>query len=385
LGLGSVTIVKLFGALLAATLGVLVLPRLARRLFPRAAVGWGRVLALNGLLFLYWRDHFDFPLSDFPALLVTCVGLLGLLRGGRAGYVVGGLGLALAVNIRPEYLPAFVIAIGMVALVPLRPWDWRHRGTAVALVLAGAFVASLPQILINHRYQDSWSPMPAGSRHIAMVQLTNGLLAQKYETYVGRAAGYPQAAVFYFDPATRHVMRQEGVSHITSYGQYARIVVHHPVELAANYVRHIFNGLDVRYPTPYIRNLGDSSILLSLLQYTLMFLALARLLVPEARRALGRIRWSGILVLISPCLIAIPGSVEPRYFLPAQMLIYMLVCFGPDLRGWLLRGGKGRRVGLAVSYAAFILVCVTLSSATQAQLQYPGPTLGIGEASLTAD
>jgi hypothetical protein len=389
LALGSVTIVKLFGALLAATLGVLVLPRLARRLFPHAAVSWGRVLALNGLLFLYWRDHFDFPLSDFPALLATCVGLLGLLRGGRAGYVVAGLGLALGVNMRPEYLPAFVIAVGVVALVPLRSWDWRRRGTAVALVLAGALVASLPQILINHRHRDSWSPIPAGSRHTAMRQLTFGLFAQKYETYVGGTAGYPQPGVFYLDPAAQHVMRQEGVPEITSYGQYARIVVHHPFELAASYVRHIFNGLDVRYPTPYIRNLRDSSILLSLFQYTLIFLALARLVVPEARRALGRIRWAGILVLVSPCLSAIPGAVEPRFFLPAQVLIYMLVCFGPDQRAWLLVGGKGRRVGLAASYAAFLLVCVTLSSATQAQLQHPGPTLGIGEplnrASLIAD
>jgi hypothetical protein len=46
-GLGAVTIVKLFGSLLAATLGVLVLPRLARRLFSNAAVGIPQVLALN--------------------------------------------------------------------------------------------------------------------------------------------------------------------------------------------------------------------------------------------------------------------------------------------------------------------------------------------------
>ena len=66
--LGDVTVVKIFGALLAATLGVVVLPRLARALFPNAALSWDRILALNALLFLYWRDHFDFPLADFPAL-----------------------------------------------------------------------------------------------------------------------------------------------------------------------------------------------------------------------------------------------------------------------------------------------------------------------------
>ena len=163
---------------------------------------------------------------------------------------------------------------------------------------------------------------------------------------------------------------------ITSYGQYVRIVVHHPAELLASYGRHLFNGLDVRYPTPYIRNLGDTSIVLSLLQYTLLFLALARLLLPEARRALGGIRWIGLAVLLSPCLTAIPGAVEPRFFLPIQALVYLFVCFGPNTRDALLGGPASRRAALALAYVGFVLICLTLSSATLAQLEHPGPTLG---------
>lgn len=375
--LGGVTIVKIWGALLAATLGVLVLPRVARRLFPSARIDAGRVLALNGLIFLFWRDHFDFPLSDFPALLVACVALIGLLRATPAGYVVAGVGFGLAANVRPEYLPALAVSILVAAALPYRPWEWRRRGIATVLVVAGALATSLPQILINHRHHDTWSPVVPGGRDIAMLQLTDGFRAQKYETYVGDPAGYPQPEVFYLDPATLHVLDQEHVSEISSYGQYVRIVVHHPAELAASYGRHVFNGLDVRYPTPYIRDLDDTSIVLSLLQYTLMFMAIARMLLPDARRALGRIRWAGIVVLLSPCVTAIPGAVEPRFFLPVQMLIYMLVCFGPDPRAAFLAGGAGRRVGLAVTYVAFVLACLTLSSATLAQLEHPGPTLGV--------
>ena len=47
--------------------------------------------------------------------------------------------------------------------------------------------------------------------------------------------------------------------------------------MTASYARHLFNGLDVKYPTPYIRDLDNTSTALSLLQYTLLFLALARL------------------------------------------------------------------------------------------------------------
>lgn len=377
-GLGAMTIVKIFGALLAATLGVVVIPRLARRLFPGASISLGRVLALNALIFLYWRDHFDFPLSDFPALLAAAVGLLGLLRATALGYVVAGVGLGLAANMRPAYLPTVIAALAVAALFPLRPWNLRRRSVAVVLVLAGALVASMPQTLINHHQRGSWSPLIPGGKSIAMLQLTQGMLAQKYETYVGPSAGYPQPEVAYLDPSTARVLEEEHVSEITSYGKYARIVLHHPVRMAASYVRHIFNGLDVRYPTPYVRDLGDSSIVLSLLQYTLVFVAIARLLLPEARRALGRIRWAGVIVLVSPCLTAIPGAIEPRFFLPLQILIYMLVCFGPATRASFVEGGLGRRVALAATYAAFLLVCVSLSSATLAQIEHPASALGLG-------
>jgi hypothetical protein len=389
-GLGGVTIVKIFGALLAATLGVIVIPRLARQLFPAASIGPGRVLGLNALVFLHWRDHFDFPLSDFPSILVVMMGVLGLLRATTSGYLVCGLCFGLAANMRPAYIVAAIAAGGVAGLLPLRRWNWRQRGAAATLVLAGALVVSLPQMLINHHQRGTWSPVISKAREITLLQLWQGMRAQKYETYVGSGAGYPRPDVFYLDPATRHVVEEEHVSparhfyggatyiEFPSYRKYVGMVLHHPAEMAAAYVRRIFNGLDVQYPTPYVRDLRDRSTVLSLLQYTLIFLALARLVLPDARRALGRIRWAGIVLLIVPCVTAVTGAVEPRFFLPLQLLIYMLVCFGPGTRASLLGGGMGRRVGLAVSYVAFILVCLTLSSATLAQLENPGPTLGLG-------
>jgi hypothetical protein len=368
-GLTDLTTVRLFGAAVAAALGVVILPRVARRLFPEASIGWGRVLALNALLFLYWRDHFDFPLSDFPALLAACAGLLGLLRGNSFGYLAAGIGFGLAANLRPAYVPALFLVVAAAALLPLRPWDWRRRGFAVTLVISGAFVVSLPQILINHRHHDSWSPTPVGARDIAMLQLTQGLKAQKYETYVGDPDVYPRPDVFFLDPATGDIL--DPGEQIESYGEYARTFFEHPTELSASYVRHVFNGLDVRYASPYVRDLHDSPVIVSLLLYLLLFVALARLLIPEARRRLGRVHWVGVAILISPVLTAIPGAVEPRFFLPVQVLVYMLVCFGPDYRGSLLRGNGARRASLAAACVAFVLVCLSLSRATEAQIMDP--------------
>ena len=213
LGLGDVTVVKIFGALLAATLGVVVLPRLARALFPNAALGWDRVLALNALLFLYWRDHFDFPLADFPALLAASIGVIFLLRRRDAGATsLAGLSLGLAANMRGNYWFALVAALLVAALVPLRSWDVRTRGTAVGLVLAGALVVSLPQMLMNHRHHDTWSPSIPNAREQNLIATWLGVRAQKYETYVGPADGYPQPGVFYLDPSTQRLLEEENIS-----------------------------------------------------------------------------------------------------------------------------------------------------------------------------
>ncbi len=388
-GIGDVTAVKIFGALLAATLGVVVVPRLARTLLPGASVGWVRILVLNALIFLYWRDHFDFPLSDFPALVLAGVALLALLRATATGYLVAGLCFGLAANVRPAYLITLLLAIVLTALTPLRLRDWRQRGLATALVVAGAFVAVLPQILINHHQSDSWSPLVVGQHDISLLQLSDGMQAQKYETYVGSFEDYPRPQVFYRDPSTQHVLEHEHLSKqtilfgqdapITSYGQYLGIVLRNPAEMAAAFARRIFNGVDVRYPTPYVRDLDDTSLVLSLLQYTLLFAAIASLALTSARRTLGRIRWAGIGLFVSPCLTAIPGAVEPRFFLPLTVLVYAIVCFGPATRASFFAGGAARRAALAASYAGFLVACLTLSSATLAQLEHPGQTLGLGK------
>jgi hypothetical protein len=379
LGLGDVTVVKIFGALLAATLGVVVLPRLARALFPNAALGWDRILALNALLFLYWRDHFDFPLADFPALLAASVGVIALLRRTAWGYAGAGIALGLAASMRGNYWFALVAAVLVAALVPLRSWSLRRRGAAAGLVLAGALLASLPQVLVNQRHHDTWSPtIPiASEQHLIATWL--GLRAQKYETYVGPATEYPQPAVLYLDPSTQRLLTDESISPVTRLGRlsfpsdrrYLELVVEHPITMTASYARHLFNGLDVKYPTPYIRDLDNTSTPLSLLQYTVLFFALARLLVPRARRALGGVGWPGMVVLGSAVLGVITAQAEPRYYLPLTALAYLLVCFGPATRETLLDGSKSLRVALAVSYAAFLLLCLTLSSATEDEIEFP--------------
>ena len=92
--------------------------------------------------------------------------------------------------------------------------------------------------------------------------------------------------------------------------------------------------------------------------------------MPGARRALGAVRWSGLPVLLAACIGVLQVQAEVRYFLPLQLPIYLLVCFGPATRSTLF-GGRERRITVAVAYVAFVLLCLALSSSTTAQLEHP--------------
>ena len=369
-GMSGVTAVELAGAALAAVLGVSLLPRVARALFSEASVGWGRVLVLNALVFAYWRGHFNYPLTDFPALALACLGLLALLRRSAFGYLAAGVCFGLAANLRPAYVPALAVAALVTGLRPLLG-EWGRRALAVVLVLLGALIASLPQMAVNHHSAGTWKPTLRGAHDISLVQLSGGLVAQRYETFVGPRRQYPRAKVFYVDPAGSRVLREEAISGVSGYVQYLRIVVRHPLLMAGSYGLHLFDGLDVWYPTPYVTDLNGRSSVLSLLQYSLLFLALVRLVGRRARERLGRVWWAGIAVLLSPCVLPIVGAVEPRFFLPVYALVYTLVCFGPELRASVVPRESGRRVALACAYGAFVLLCFAVSSATWRQSEHP--------------
>jgi len=378
LDIGSVTIIEFFGALLAATLAVILLPRLAKALFSNADTHWTRILLLNALVFLFWRGHLNYPLSDFPAAVAAVAGLLGLLRRTAAGYLVAGIGIGLATNIRPAYFPALVVALVAAAAVPLKPWRLPTRSAFVGLILLGALIASAPQMLINHRHSGTWSPFVSGTSDLTHARLTGGLLIQRTETYVGPPTQYPRPLVNYLDPFGIKVRNAEHVSKITSDGQYLRIALRHPVFMTLSYALHTFNGFDVRYPTPYVKDLRDRPVFLPAVDYTIIFLAIIRLVLSEARRRLGRIRWIGIVLLLSPTVVAISSALEPRYFLTVHLLMYMLVCFSPGWRSLFLAGTSRRRVGIAAAYVALLMVSFTLRASVSAQIEYPITAGGSG-------
>jgi hypothetical protein len=174
--------------------------------------------------------------------------------------------------------------------------------------------------------------------------------------------------VFYWNPATNDTIASTAVE---SYGDYAAIVLLNPLHAAAGYALHVFNGLDVRYPTPYVHNLEEIWLPLTLLQATLLFLAALRLALKDARRALGHTRWVGVIGLVVPCLTAIPSAMEPRFLLPLHVLVYMLVCFAPGWSDVLVSRNHVRTAAIASSYVAFVTLWLIASKWTESYIEFP--------------
>ncbi len=368
--------VRFFNAAALALLGSVLAPKLAEVLWPRWHWGVVRRSALASLLLIFWSGYLAFPLSDLPALALGLLALVALThRNSPAWSALAGASCAAAIDMRPSYV---LLAPAALALCVWHWYDERAsqpawRPTLCLGLLVGAFaLVSLPQSLASHRHFATWSFLPGTAAHLTTFQLTEGLRLERYETYVGAGHG-PQ--MLYVDQAGQQLLGKEPGHVITSTGQYVDLILSHPAAMASLFLRHIVNGFDQRYTTPYVARLNTGSHrLLRLASFTLLFLALLRLLWPAARRSLGRATWRYAAALLLGCLTAVPSAMETRYLLPAYLLGYLLV-LAPGWPNPLGHKGTGvariRTVGaIAIAYAAFILFVWHIASSTSAHLQF---------------
>ncbi|GAA3944449.1 hypothetical protein [Hymenobacter algoricola] len=369
-GVAPLLATRLMGAATAALLFGWAGPALWRRLFPAVPLALSARGAFAALGFLFWRDYFNFPLSDFPAVLALLVGLRLVPGAGAARLVVAGSLLAAAVNIRPVYLLA---APAVLVLAVVETSGAGRRGLAVAALLAGFALVSTPQLLINGRHHGQWSPLvlsrdnrfPAANLYLS--QLGWGVLLQKYETTLDPAVPGPK--LLYTDPAGQALLRQDSLRHFPGYAAYLREVGRRPLEFAALYGRHLFNGLDVQYASLYVRRVADRQRALALLHYSVWFGALVGL--AHSLRSLRRRHLLLLASLLPPALVTVPMAMECRFLLPLHLLLYAVFCFGllPHARAAARWSGR-KKVVLIGAYVLFVGACTTLSAQTSAQRSF---------------
>lgn len=372
------TIVRISNALLFALIGAVLVPRLAEATWPDRRWGFLRRMLLTAVLLVFWRGYMSYPLSDFPALCMVLLALIAIARPYAPGWMLlAGIAAGLAIDIRPEYVVLGPILLLLVAWAwlkreparprfergPTRPVSVVRRLLCCGLLLVGFAAVSLPQSLASHRHQGTWSFLPGSAAGLTYTQLTDGMLLQRYETYVGPGPEPSNApAMYYLDPSGKAILEEQPTEHVESLGQYVGIVESHPFTIANLFVHHFVNGLDARYDTPYVEHLG-SKILPRLAGFLLVFLALVRVLWPTARRGLSPTRWRYQLALLGCCATTLSSAMETRFLLPMYMLVYMLV-LAP---GWsslreasFTHPQRYRRLAIIGASCAGFLLCVWL-------------------------
>ncbi len=336
------------------------------------AVPLGRRLLFAGLGFLLWRDYFNFSLTDFPALLALSIALVGLLRGrGLASALLAGAAVAAAANMRPVYQAALP-AVGLLALLPPlgRAWWWGSARTA-ALVLGAALVL-WPQLKSNDEHLKIRSPWVITSLpnqpNLYLKQLEWGLQLQKYETSIG--GDYPMAQMRFEDKRGRALFNTTGLSGFTEPDQYLRLCLGRPWRAAGVWLRHLFNGLDVQYATPYIQEVFAPTWALAWLNYSLIWGGLFVLLVRRWQRPTsGWVRPVLVLLaLLVPCAATLPTAIECRFLLPLHLLLMAAVAFGAAPLRWWRQATHPRQAAVAVSYAVAVVAGFSASASVQRHL-----------------
>lgn len=188
--------------------------------------------------------------------------------------------------------------------------------------------------------------------NLYLQKLKWGLLHQKYESSVGH--GLPTGQLLFLNAKGAEVLRAEHLRDFNSASEYLRLALRHPGVVAGSYARHLFAGLDISHPTPYLHR-WEPSVGRRTLNYSLWFWAglVALRCRPTWRQGLV------LAVLLLPCLAVLPLSMEVRFLLPLHLLLLALVAFGP-WPGW---AGRPRRWPIVVlAYGFFLVGCFALSS-----------------------
>jgi hypothetical protein len=334
LGWNHSSAAKLFNVAVFSALATVLIPSLARIAFPAQPWGLLRRLGLAALLLVFWGGYLPFPLSDFPALAAATLALIAIARAPTAGWMaLAGVSAALAINMRPSYVLLGPILAGLFL------WSWvaarrtatgrplAHWAVGAVLVMLGFVAISLPQSLATQRHHGSYSFLPGSTQNLSGFQLTMGLRLQRYETFVG--TGQPSPAMNYVDEAGSRVLTDRPDSVVPGSREYLDLFVSHPLTMIGVWTRHVVNGLDQRYSTPYIEQIATPSRNpIRLLGFLLVFAAVVRMAWPAARRRLGPARWRYVAALPACCLTSIPSAMETRFLLPIYLTAWLLVLAG---------------------------------------------------------
>lgn len=365
---------RIFGALCAALLFGYSIPELYY-LANKTKLTFLRRFALIILTFFLWRDYFNYCLTDFPAILCLLFSLILIFKQqSRFSFLFAGIFLASAINLRPLYLivmPVYFLAIIIIDrnITQAKLLEW------MLIFVLGFGIISLPQFLINIYHFKIYNPFVIANYkqegNLYLKQLMWGIQYQKYETSID--SFYLSPKMFFLDKDGFTLIEQHNLKAFNNYKNYLMLIWQSPGYFIKSYSRHFFNGIDLQYSTPYIKEVFKYNWFLTWINYTSLFLALIMLKFYR-KWELNKKHFIIFIITILPCLVVLPIAIECRFFLPLHLLIYTSICFGwANKWQWKLTSGIAK-IKFFVFYLLFISTCYWLSYNSQITLEF-GPRI----------
>ena len=254
----------------------------------------------------------------------------------------------------------------------------------------GLVFVFLPQVVINMAHFGILNPMPLTQFHrnnLFLAQLTSGIQVQRYETFVGLKPDYQYATVIYLDQHGRNIFVRSGYDpdsyfhpnpetfslspKILSLSEYILLTLKHPLDFLMIYFRHLFNGLDVVYNTPYIYDLYENAGYIRLLNYSLLFLTVLYINKHVKVSSVLSYQFLLLLILVLPSILSIPSSIEVRFLLPLHFISYSTTAFFvfPMFSSF----ARIKKINILLKYLPwcliFIIICFLLSANTFANMR----------------
>lgn len=375
LGIDATILFRLFSAFCFAATFALILPKLYFKIFGTKVSSYC-ILLFNAFVLFFWGNYLAYPLSDFICIeVLICYFYLHFSRPSIIRVILQGILVGFIINTRPVY--QLILPFCIILLFFYSSRRWKLFPAYTLLFVIGFFLVSIPQFYINihaHNVYSIFLPMEKmRGENLYLTQLRWGLVIEKYETYDGSI--YPAQAVFFKTKSTVGTFTPAMQKNITDFGDYFNVFFEHPFLLTKVYLKHFFNGLDIKYRTPYLYSLKTNTFF-SLLNYSIIFLFIFYIVrfAKSIRFSIERLLL--LCIILSPVILAIPGAVEVRFFLPLYLLIYCTVCFNmPEIIHAFrtMAGNKRQRwmpFATIVIFAAYLAGMMYLSQNTYDMIQY---------------
>jgi hypothetical protein len=360
-----------------------IIPNLAEKLF-NITTKVHQIIIFFIIFYLFWNGYFNYPLTDVISIFFIFISLSFFLKFNIDNKVTtfylifSGMFLFAAAQLRPIYL-ILIIAIFILLLLLFilkKSLKGKLILTSFGLII-GFLIVATPQIYININLYRTFNPLAetskskiTGGSNLYVYQLRGGIRVQKYETFIGTN---------YFDSAhagflDNKIQGQQLYDELraaknTNFYNIAKIIAFNIGDFVMIYSRHFFNGLDIWYNTPYVKNLfTPTRYILSFINYTLFFCVFVFIIKNKSIIQNKQLSF-GLLLYLTPIAFVIPTIIEVRFFLPLFILVYVMFSY-LDVINFLRQNLKSLIREYWYKYLIFILVCFILSQYTFSLLTF---------------